>query len=153
MSHPDYPDLPDLPEHAVAAVRRFEESRAHVATTRERLSQLPQPDPSQSQVDPVDQAERVRRLREAAESGTAPPELIRLGRAVRAGETTYEAIVSGEADDLPVVAAARAAAQERFHRAVEDGSIRLVLDHDESAPALAPARNEEPPESFMKPSW
>ncbi|TDQ05963.1 hypothetical protein [Labedaea rhizosphaerae] len=153
MSHPDYPDLPDLPEHAVAAVRRFEESRAEVATMRERLSQLPQPDPEELRVDPVDEAERVQRLRAAAESGTAPPELIRLGRAVRAGETTYEAIASGAADDLPVVAAARQAALERFHQAVADGSIRLVPDHDAPAPSSSPAREDEPPESFMKPSW
>jgi hypothetical protein len=153
MSHPDYPDLPDLPEHAVAAVRHFEESRAYVATMRERLSQLPQPDPSELRVEPVDPAVRAERLRAAVESGTAPPELIRLGRAVRSGETTYEAIVAGEADDLPAVAEARAASHERFHESVADGSVRLVPDHDEVAKESAPKRNEEPPESFMKPSW
>lgn len=154
MSHPDYPDLPDLPEHAVAAVRRFEESRADVATMRERVSQLPQPSPEELRVEPADEADRVQRLREAAESAAAPPELIRLGRAVRAGETTYEAVVSGEADDLPLVAAVRAAGVARLHQAVADGSVRLVLDHETpEPPPPAPERDDEPPESIMRPSW
>lgn len=40
-AHPDHPDLPDLPEHAAAAVLRFEESRAHVATLCARFAELP----------------------------------------------------------------------------------------------------------------
>lgn len=153
MSHPDFPDLEDLPEHAVAVVRRFADSRGEVATQCERFEQLPEPDPAELRIEPVDQQARVDRLRAAVESGAAPPELIRIGRAVRSGETTYAAIVSGAADDLPVVAAARAAVRARFHQLVEDGVLRMELDQGEPAAEPPKRTDRQPPESFMESSW
>jgi hypothetical protein len=123
--------IADDTNHLRPAVRAFDEQLVELRTQRIRFGSLPRPGGVDSGIEPARSLmAEASALRAAAESATAPVELIRIAKAVRMGRTTYAAVVAGAADHLPEVAAAKAAAREQFQGMVAAGTVRLVLDHD-----------------------
>lgn len=119
------------PDHIRESVRRVTDVIDDLRTARIRLGKAAEEHaakhPRPERLEPAE------RLRQAAMRRDAPIELVRLARAVQDGRTTWQAVVSGQADTLPEVVAVQARARAGIARrtdkdAQDDDAFSSIYD-------------------------
>lgn len=103
-----------VPDHVREGVRRVTDTIDDLRTTRIRLGKAAEEHAARHPR--PERPEPAARLRQAAMRRDAPIELVRLARAVQDGRTTWQAVVTGQADALPEVAAVQARARAGMAR-------------------------------------
>lgn len=103
-----------VPDHVRDGVRRVTDVIDDLRTARIRLGKAA--DEHAAKHPRPERPEPAARLRQAAMRRDAPIELVRLARAVQDGRTTWQAVVSGQADTLPEVIAVQARARAGLAR-------------------------------------
>jgi len=118
-----------VPDHVRDGVRRVTDAIDDLRTARIRLGKAA--DELAAKHPRPERAEPAERLRQAAMRRDAPIELVRLARAVQDGRTTWQAVVSGQADTLPEVIAVQARARAGIARLMDKETPRPVAQAPE----------------------
>jgi hypothetical protein len=126
-----------VPDHVRDGLRRVTDVIDDLRTARIRLGKAAEEHAAKHPR--PERAEPAERLRQAAMHRDAPIELVRLARAVQDGRTTWQAVVSGQADTVPEVMAVQARARQGIARLVD----RPREPEQEPPQAEAPAPDDD----------